>query len=144
MTPPRVAHLESVYEAIAGRMKALPISHPELHVEAVGFLGCDEGHLGVLITPWCMQLVFAPPEGTLAVGERTFGLPAGPVTLTWQSLDGFGALASRSLFSPMSQFADQRVAVEVATKLLRTLLTPPPRTEPSRRALFPFLRRERA
>lgn len=142
--PPRIAHLKSVYEAIAERMKALPISHPELRVDTIGFRGCDDGHLGVLITPWCMQLVFAPPEGTLAAGERTLGLPAGPVTLTWQSLDGFGALASRSLFSPMSQFTDQRVAVEVATKLLQTLLTPPPRAEPSRRSLFPFLRRERA
>lgn len=143
----QVDHLKSVYAQIDARMKSLPICHPALSVETVGFVPCDEGRLGVLVTPWCMNLVFVPPPGTHAEGERTFGLPAGPVTLTWQELEGFGSLGSKSVFSPMAQFPDQATAIETARELMRTLLAAPapekapPATKASRRELFMLFRK---
>ncbi|MEW5738961.1 MAG: [NiFe]-hydrogenase assembly chaperone HybE [Myxococcota bacterium] len=134
------------YEAIAATtMKGLPLNNPRLKVEAVGFGPLGDGHLGVLITPWCINAVFLPPPGAKppdAKGHVRM-LPAGPVTFLPQRLPTAGDVEVASLFSPALEFDSQAAAVATAREALVLLRTPPAPTPPearSRRELFEVLR----
>jgi [NiFe] hydrogenase assembly HybE family chaperone len=147
----RVAALHRAFEHIAAtRMAGLPLVHPRLAVATVGFQGHDdEAALGVLVTPWCMNLVRLPLHegvGTLAVGE-TGSREVGTRCFDFIGAHepGVGAFESASLFSPMAEFADQAAARATAEAVLKELRGPlPPRVaQPARRG-FLFGRREGA
>jgi [NiFe] hydrogenase assembly HybE family chaperone len=113
------------------RMAGLPILHTGLAVAVVG--GRDwQGHwLGVLITPWCMNLVVVPAPGSTyaAAGEGTtlrLAFPAGRFDFIVSSVEDLGPFAACSLFSPMHGFADQAGAEAVAAEVLAELFTPEP------------------
>ena len=62
----RVERLEAVFRDIAAtRMVGVPLLHPGLQVQAVGFAPEPEGSsaLGVLVTPWFMNLLRLPLAG---------------------------------------------------------------------------------
>jgi [NiFe] hydrogenase assembly HybE family chaperone len=87
------------------RMAGLPILHPDLHVAVIG--GRDwQGHwLGVLVTPWCMNLVLVPAAGSDLARHREgtrreLDFPAGRFEFLIAPVDGVGHLATCSLFSP--------------------------------------------
>jgi [NiFe] hydrogenase assembly HybE family chaperone len=68
----KVADLVARYQAIyEERMRDLPIVNPKLAVEAVGFDQWEEKDLGILITPWFMNLVLLPDS------DRLVDLPQG-------------------------------------------------------------------
>lgn len=128
--------LLSVFQAIQSeRMEGVPILNPRLKVEAVDF-GEWRGHwLGVLITPWFMNLMLLPgrdgafdhlPEG----GAVGFDLPAGTVEFLVGREDQLGVYLSRSLFSPMSEFGDQETARLVARETMKGLMAAPAAEEP--------------
>jgi [NiFe] hydrogenase assembly HybE family chaperone len=143
----RVAALEALFSRIAAtRMAGIPILHPGLRVEAVGFEpDGDAAAVGVLVTPWFMNLVWLPlddattPE-TLAVRatrERQVGRER--FAFIGAHEDGFGPFEACSLFSPMGEFADHAAAVATARAVLVELHKPePPEPAPtaSRRALL--------
>ena len=52
--------LERTFRAAAARMAGLAVVNPALRVEAVGFAPWQGCWLGVVVTPWCMNLVLAP------------------------------------------------------------------------------------
>jgi [NiFe] hydrogenase assembly HybE family chaperone len=127
-------------ETARTRMAGLPVCHPGLDVAAVGFQAwsdCDEddqasqdgakGLLGVLLTPWFMNLVWkadAPssPWATLPVGvSRELSLGAQRMNFIGAHELALGAFASCSLISPMFQFADQAAAVATAEAVVATL-----------------------
>ena len=59
--------LETAFRAVAARMQGLAFVNPALAVEAIGFAPWSGHWLGVLLTPWFMNLVLAPREsGALA------------------------------------------------------------------------------
>lgn len=135
----RVQALEATFERIAAtRMAGLPLVHPGLAVRAVDFTAAADGiALGVLVTPWFMNLVRLPLHGeaesllpapgraeTLAVGGWTFDFLG-------QHEPGLGRFAAASLVSPMSEFADQAAAVATARALLEKL-----RPRPARRGFL--------
>jgi [NiFe] hydrogenase assembly HybE family chaperone len=144
----RVTALEALFAHIAAtRMAGIPILHPGLQVEAVGFEPQgDEGAVGVLVTPWFMNLVWlplseAPTAETLAVRatrERQVGRERFAFIGAYE--DGFGAFEACSLFSPMGDFVDHAAAVATARAVLEELRKPPepPPAAPmaSRRALL--------
>lgn len=111
------------------RMAGLPILHPELGVAVVDGR-CWQGHwLGVLVTPWCMNLVLVPALGsTLAQAQagsvEVLDFPAGAFEFTVSVLDGFGSIATCSLFSPMQRFADQPAAEAAAGAVMVGLFEP--------------------
>jgi [NiFe] hydrogenase assembly HybE family chaperone len=138
----RVRALEALFRHVAAtRMRGLPILHPSIEVEALGFeaLPDDTGNtgaaaagIGVLVTPWFMNLVWLPLADPAA-------LPATPVGVTrrravgWAHFDfigalepGFGAYEACSLFSPMGEFADHDNARATALEVLRQLREPAP------------------
>lgn len=117
--------LAAAWRAAEHRMRGLPIVHPGLSVEAVGFQPHGEGVLGIVITPWVMNLVLSGVPGA----DRPLGsdvevaLPAGRVDFAPTQLDGVDPVLACSVFSPMDSFADQAAARAVAWEVLDQMLT---------------------
>ena len=76
--------IKQQFEKVAINMSSLPIFNPVLRVDTLGFDVTDEinpeGYvMGVLITPWCMNLMLLP-KGELRVKEGDkvmFTFPSG-------------------------------------------------------------------
>lgn len=122
-----VARLEGFFTRIwHTRMLGLPVLNPALRVEAVGFQPWEGGWLGVLITPWFMNLLWIPGEGeTLSgrTGDKVVRpLPAGQCEFTVCREEEFGDYSFCSLFSPMAGFSDQDSARTTAMAILEALL----------------------
>lgn len=121
------------------RMAGLPICNPALQVAAIGFRAWGGEAFGVLVTPWCMNLVLldlpgAPPRPALPAGSvRDRDFPAGTIGFTVTVLDGFGRLDTASLFSPMHDFSSQEGACATAQAALAAVLAAP---APGRRGLL--------
>jgi len=113
------------------RMAGVPILNPALRVEAVGIRPFDGDWLSVLVTPWFMNAVILPGDGSAAAWaaampggtiRRTF--PAGTFDFLVGEEDGLGRFAMCSLFSPMDEFADAATAAATALAALEALLAP--------------------
>jgi [NiFe] hydrogenase assembly HybE family chaperone len=144
----RVGVLESAFRAVEReRMNGVPLLNAALAVQAVDFEAAEGIALGVLVTPWFMNLVRLPlheGEQVLRVGEcapREIGTLR--FDFTGAHEPGLGGFEACSLFSPMAGFADQAGAVATARQVLvqlrgRPASLPPP--QPARRG-FLFGRR---
>ncbi|MDD1621822.1 MAG: [NiFe]-hydrogenase assembly chaperone HybE [Methylococcaceae bacterium] len=135
-------------DILASRMRDVPVVNPALSVRAIGFERFGGDWLGVLITPWFMNLLLLPgpecswiefPPGSKI--ERAF--PYGSFEFTLADEARLGVYALSSLFSPMFEFRDQDAAVATAEAVLRHLFeldrpttTTPPRPSISRRDLL--------
>jgi [NiFe] hydrogenase assembly HybE family chaperone len=119
--------LEAAFRSIhERRMQGLPLLNSALAVEAVGFGPWESHWLGVLITPWFMNLMLIPrePEGWrgAAAGDAVAHLfPAGSFEFIAGRDEALGDYQSCSLFSPMFEFADQDSARLTAVAALRAL-----------------------
>lgn len=119
--------LEAVFRTIhAGRMQGLPFVNEALEVEAVGFAPWDAHWLGILLTPWSMNLMLVPREAagwqSIAPGDkRAYRFPAGVYDFVSGREDTIGEYQACSLFSPMFEFADQVSARLTAEAALRAL-----------------------
>lgn len=115
-----------------GRIKGLPIYNDSLTVEARPFLGWQAMQIGVVITPWCMNLILLPSpdeetawDGLREGQEIDHVLPCGRVRFVVGD-DGRGGLYQMcSLFSPMDDFATQDSARAVADETLSAVLKAP-------------------
>jgi len=110
-----------------GKMRGLPICNDRLEVEAVGFTALDEHRLGVLITPWFMNLILLPRDdtwSTMADGATdSVSLPAENCEFTVCQDDELGTYLSAVLFRTVVDFPDQRTAVAVAENVIEQLFT---------------------
>ena len=137
------ARLAACYRAIGReRMAGLPICNPALAVAAIGFRALSGEAFGVLLTPWCMNLVLldlqgAPPRPALPAGAtRDCDFPAGTIAFTVAALDGFGRVDAASLFAPMHEFASHEEARATGLAALEAVLAAPPQVVPGRRGLL--------
>lgn len=116
------------------RMQGLPIVHPGLEVEAVGFAPWGDHELGVLITPWFMNLVLLPAGSEydeLPQGETIeFRFPSGACELTVSRDEVLGTFLTAVLFRAVVDFPHQSFAREVAAEALANLLAVPPVDKP--------------
>lgn len=122
--------LEAVFSHIhETRMKEVPILNARLAVEAVGFRAWNGDWIGVLITPWCINLMLLPGDEISAeqwrgpgLGSSVFHvLPAGGFDFLVGEEEALGRFQMCSLFLPVLEFADQeaaRVAAEAALEAL--------------------------
>ena len=141
----RLAGLEAVFRRIATtRMRGVPVLNPALSVQAVGFgpdplrtaPGAAPTMLGVLVTPWFMNLLrlpLQPVDGHDATALQAAGLaPLGHTVVRRygehaldftgaHEAEDLGAWEQASLFSPMFAFADQPAAVATAREVMRLL-----------------------
>ena len=149
----RVGALVASFDRIAREsMCGLPFYNEALSVEAIGFERIGEGWLGILVTPWFMNLVFLSeppiPYSEAANGKkRTAELPGGPVTFLCGGTVDVGMFDAHSIASPMAVYQSQDQARAAARQALLRLRTPPqaeparaPLAQPvvSRRNLFSF------
>lgn len=108
-------------------MRDLPVVNAALSVQAVGFNRFNKDWLGVLITPWFMNLLMMPgPDSTWHAQqpgtkiEKNF--PYGTFEFTLGNETQLGTYALCSLFSPMFQFENQAAALAAAQAALQGLL----------------------
>ena len=129
MMPTPLHRLLEHYLGIAAEgMCELPLYNDRLAVEAVGFAPWQGGALGVLITPWTMNLILLPGEDGQSLpagGAQSVGLPGGEYLFQV----GVGAgppHLSLSLFTTVMDFPDQDTARAIALETLARLRSPAP------------------
>jgi [NiFe] hydrogenase assembly HybE family chaperone len=121
------ARLVAGFTAAAQRMAGLGFCNPALAVEAVGFAPWEGHWLGVVITPWFINLTLTardPAQWTsLALGaKRRYRFPAGDYEFIGAHDAIAGEYQACSLFSPVLEFDDQASAREVARLAREALL----------------------
>jgi [NiFe] hydrogenase assembly HybE family chaperone len=125
--PSPAAALERAFRSILEtQMRDMPMLNPALGVEAVGFRPWSDHWLGILVTPWFMNLVLMPRVTAKwqAIRERESRhhvFPAGVFEFIGARDAALGDYQACSLFSPMFEFADQRQAHDTAVAALAAL-----------------------
>jgi [NiFe] hydrogenase assembly HybE family chaperone len=108
------------------QMQDVPMLNPALRVQAVGFRRWAEHWLGVLITPWFMNLMLLPrlPQHwphTREGESRHIVFPAGVFEFIGSHDAVLGEYLACSLFSPMFEFATHADARDTAVAALQAL-----------------------
>ncbi len=134
--------VESAFAHIAQtRMRDFPLSNPALSVQLVGLRDWGTVRIGVLITPWAINLLLLPGADaatadaaqTDASGFRRLGsdeqqywaLPSASYAFYGLDDDAIGPYQTCSLFSPALEFTTQDAAVETAQAVMLALFQPP-------------------
>jgi len=119
------ARVESAFACIAERMAGQPPCNPGLRVELVGLREWQGLFIGVLITPWTINLLLLPggqPLRRLGPDERERReLPSGEYEFMGGTVPALGNYHSCSLFSPPVEFETQEEARAVAVAALYAL-----------------------
>jgi len=136
----RTAGLVSEFTEIwHAKMRDVPMVNKLLSIEAVGFRIWEGRPLGVLVSPWFMNLVLLPAEGEdwsgLVPGAKeVVTFPSGEYEFMHNVRGLLGGYKSCSLFSPMGEFRSQAAAVEVAEAVMHALFDGENRAETDRSA----------
>lgn len=126
-----VSKLVSRFKQIGDEhVRDLPIYHRPLQVEAVDFQPWARGWIGVLITPWFMNVMLLPRDRdrwqSLTVGQKhRQRLPSGEQEFVVGGDAELGPYLFRSLASPMVHFPSQEDARQAAHAALQGLMAPP-------------------
>ena len=159
-----VARVQATFERVQReRMAGLPLLNEALRVELIGLRRWRGLWLGVLITPWFINLLLLPGDGqaddeevaarwpAVRPGEYAqFAFPAGVLGFLAGREGELGEYLSCSLFSPVFEFADHDIARQTAEACLQALFDPaaaggrpaagPPTAEPVQVGKRDFLR----
>jgi [NiFe] hydrogenase assembly HybE family chaperone len=110
------------------RMKDVPIINDKLFVKAIDFQNWQDYYLGILVTPWFMNLLLLPLDNTKAsddefnIGQEIPHIfPSGRYTFIAAYEEALGSYQSCSLFSPMFEFENQEAAELTAKAALIAL-----------------------
>ena len=134
------ARLEADFrEVYNGKMRDVPLVNAALAVEAVGFRLYEGRPVGVLISPWFMNLIQLPAEGEdwsdLHPGQKeVVPFPSGDYEFIHNVREATGGYKACSLFSPMGDFRTQAQAVDVAKAVMTALFDEANRAETDRSA----------
>ncbi len=121
--------LQAVFEKIATtRMAGLPILNPAIHVEVVGFREWDGHWVGVLVTPWTINLVLMPGKDAmlepLLQGEnKVWRFPSGDYQFMGLNEPELGTCHICPLISPLDDIAIHEDAIEIALGIAKSLFT---------------------
>ena len=153
MSAARACHPENPSSAVAAvfariareRMHDVPICNRALSVEVVGLRAWQGLWVGVVITPWAMNLLVLPGGSDAFVplrvgGEHIWDFPSGAYAFMGHHEPGLGDYHYCSLFSPMADFADQAAARAVACASLDELFAAPAAEPPRALDRRAFLR----
>lgn len=134
--PPKlVAEFREIWNA---KMRDVPLVNRALHVEAVAFRGWEGRPIGVLVTPWFMNLFVLPAPGEdwsgLEIGTKELiGFPSGTYEFIHNRRGALGGYKACSLFSPMSDFNSQLQATDCARAVMTALFDPANEAETDQR-----------
>ncbi|MGL9622912.1 [NiFe]-hydrogenase assembly chaperone HybE [Bradyrhizobium sp. U531] len=119
------ALLAESYRDIGERaMRDLPIYNDALGVEAIGFRRFNGTIVGIMVTPWFMNVVMPASAVAQAMSGTTVQIrfPAGNIEFTISEVGQMGRIASCSLFSPMFQFTNMAAARATAEAAIAELM----------------------
>jgi [NiFe] hydrogenase assembly HybE family chaperone len=116
-----VQRLADAYRRAALRVKGMPIYNPTVAVEAVGFREHEGRQVGVIVTPWFMNLTVLPSDEDrkvwVAGGSIRLVFPSGAYDFVVNDLEDVGLIGACSLFSTMLDFTDHEAAQLAATTI---------------------------
>ncbi len=109
------------------QMQNVPILNDALKVEATAFIKYKDNCLGILITPWFMNVVLLSDkpevEQKLEIGSKQeHKFPSGSYEFTVNEVDGVGYYQSHAIYSPMMDFNNQTDAKIKADEFMTQLL----------------------
>ena len=123
-----VQNLANAYRRAALKVKGMPIYNPTLAVEAVGFRVHEGRHVGVMLTPWFMNLAVLPSADDLKVwvsgGQLRLVFPSGAYDFVVNEVPDVGLIANCSLFSTMHEFTDHEAAQLAAVTVADAVFEP--------------------
>lgn len=127
------------------KMRDVPFCNRSLSVEAIGFRIWEGRIIGVLLTPWFMNLVILPGVdedwSQFRVSEkRVFSFPSGQYEFLYNSRLPVGDYFACSLFSAMGEFSSHLQAADVALAAIMGLFDEANREETDRSADISMLR----
>jgi len=128
LAPQLQAHFTGILEQ---HMKDVPIVNPDVQIETRAWRVLDDNTLCVMITPWFMSLMLFPPEEMRYSADWKTGdtydhaFPSGVYSFTAAFDEELGFYQSCSLFSPMFEFSNHELAVEVADAAMHALFVTP-------------------
>ena len=128
--PDPSARLEAAFRAVhVERMQGLAFVNPAIDVEAIAFAPWRHYWLGVMLTPWSMNLLLAPRDASawrpLPTGDkRRYTFPAGTYDFIGAREASIGEYLICSLFSPVLEFADHETARQTALLAREALFDP--------------------
>jgi [NiFe] hydrogenase assembly HybE family chaperone len=113
---------ELVASCFRERTDQAPVN-PHLNCASVGFARCKGDWLGVVITPWFMDLVLLPGGGSLwgdiPVGQRRYiELPQGAVAFTAAEEPRLGPYQHAPLVSTVASMPDMAAAITLANRVM--------------------------
>ena len=107
---PRVAALLDMFREGEAHLRDLPLYNPVVTIEAIGFQGVgSDAVIGVVITPWFMNLVRLPLmrkpfDGDALEQAVMVALPCGERKFAMNGDDNVGLFDALSLHSPVLAF----------------------------------------
>ncbi|HXW10839.1 MAG TPA: [NiFe]-hydrogenase assembly chaperone HybE [Steroidobacteraceae bacterium] len=145
--PSRVERLVAYYERAARNMQGLPMYNAALAVEAVGFREHDGRLVGVIVTPWFMNLTLLPSPADLQAWRKGSNarvpFPSGQYDFAVGDAGENDLIATCSLFSLMHDFIDHEAARATALAAAEALFEPPAPPPAAQRAASPAMSRRR-
>lgn len=119
--------LQAFEKILQENMKDVPILNHRLQVQTLGFQEYEGRIIGIVITPWLMNLVMLPNEqddwSMLNLGKKMpIKFPSINYKFMVNEIDDIGKYKTHSLYSPMHEFSSQDHAVKVAQDFLGGLL----------------------
>ena len=129
LLPDPSERLNAAYRVIARRMEGLNFVNPAIDVEAVAFAPWESHWLGIMVTPWCINLMLLPrdPEGwtSLPQGKKLrYQFPAGEYDFISSRDETVGEYQMCSLISPLLEIPDHATARNVAELARAAILDP--------------------
>lgn len=131
------AFLETHYRQLwETRMRDLPFVNPALEVAAVGFRQHEGDWVGVVVTPWFLNLFLVSGGGKLwgdiPAGERRYlNMPCGTLQFIADDDPDIGPYQYCPLIAPVTGLAGMDVALAAARDALAALFAPPPAPVPA-------------
>ncbi|WP_168735153.1 [NiFe]-hydrogenase assembly chaperone HybE [Pseudothauera rhizosphaerae] len=138
---PRQLLAERFARIAATRMAGLPVANPALAVAVPAMEAWQGEWVGVLVTPWAVNLVILPGSGgrfrAIAVGaSQHWHFPSGEYEFLGSHEDGLGPYQCCSLASPAFDFPTQADGEAFARAAFAALLAEPAAQPVSRRAFL--------
>ncbi len=119
-------------------MRDVPIVNKALRVEAIGFKKYEGVIMGVLISPWFMNLILLPDDSDwsgLTIGDKeVIAFPSGEYEFIHNRREMTGGYKACSLFSPMGDFTSHKDATDVARAVMEAIFDPAHRAQSDRAA----------
>jgi len=128
-----LAHYQEVWQA---QRHDLPLVNHALTVEVHGFIRYRDDWLGVVITPWFLNLFLLSGGGELwgdiPAGQRRYlNLPCGTLQFIADDDPALGPYQYCPLIAPVSGLSDMGAARQIAVDALKAVFSPPPEPSPA-------------